>query len=93
MYLTDEQWNSDTCPVEGALNFNADCPNAEDECLIEYMGANVNASQTNVFQYYRLYVTENFGERDFHPASALCSLLSLLSPSCDVVHFHRFPAR
>eukprot|EP01052_Picozoa_sp_SAG31_P049952 SAG31_NODE_11176_length_1058_cov_0.984359_2_plen_128_part_00 len=29
MYLTNEQWDSETCPVEGALNFNADCPNHE----------------------------------------------------------------
>eukprot|EP01052_Picozoa_sp_SAG31_P039050 SAG31_NODE_5333_length_2603_cov_1.896565_1_plen_330_part_00 len=61
MSLTNDQFDSETCQLEGALNFNADCPNKEKECLMEYIGANETASSNNVFMYYRLYVTENFG--------------------------------
>ena len=56
------QWDSETCPVEGALNFNADCPNHEKECILEYLGVDMAAAAARpLHQVYRFFVTENWG--------------------------------
>ena len=59
MYLTNEAWNSESCPVEGSLDFFGDCPNKEPECISEYIGVQPELASQHVHQFYRWQVVNN----------------------------------
>ena len=61
MYLTNEAFNSESCPMEASLDYFGDCPGSEAECISEFIGVQPDLAQTNVFPFYRLEVLENWG--------------------------------
>ena len=61
MYLTNEAFNTDTCPLEASLDYFGDCPGQEAACISEFIGAQPDLAANNIFPYYRLAVDENWG--------------------------------
>ena len=61
MYLTNEAFNSEDCQIEGSLDYFGDCPGQEPECIAEFIGVQPDLAANNVFPFYRIQVTDNWG--------------------------------
>ena len=61
MYLTNEAWDTEECPIEASLDYFGDCPGSESECIAEFIDVQPDLAANNVFPYYRIQVEDNWG--------------------------------